>query len=438
MASAACARASAIRSASSSTTRSELAVPCGPAIMPRLTICRGNPMDLSFSPEEEAFREDVRAFIRDNLPASLKGKVRRGDLESRDDYLTWHKILYRQGWVAPAWPKQYGGPGWNVTQRYIFNEECAAAETPMVLPFGVAMCGPVIYTFGNETQKAKFLPRILSGEDWWCQGYSEPGAGSDLASLKTRAVREGDDYIVNGQKTWTTLAQFADWIFCLVRTDSNVKQQEGITFLLIDMKTPGITVKPIIVLDGAREVNEVFFDNVKVPVENRIGEENKGWTYAKFLLVHERSGIAGVARSKKAIERLKQIAEAEMVDGKPLVKTDEFARKIAETEIDLSALEFTELRTLAKEAKGQMAGPESSILKIKGTEIQQRITELTLEAIGYYAYPDARSFGDNEYAPGPDYAVGQSGHYFNMRKASIYGGSNEIQRGIIAKAVLGL
>jgi alkylation response protein AidB-like acyl-CoA dehydrogenase len=395
-------------------------------------------MDLSFSPEEEAFRQEVREFIRENLPDNLKGKVRRGDLQGRDDYLTWHKILYRQGWVAPGWPKQYGGPGWNITQRYIFNEECAAAETPMILPFGVAMCGPVIYTFGSDAQKAKFLPRILSGEDWWCQGYSEPGAGSDLASLKTRAVREGDHYIVNGQKTWTTLAQFADWIFCLVRTDTSVKQQEGITFLLIDMKTPGITVKPIIVLDGAREVNEVFFDNVKVPVENRIGEENKGWTYAKFLLVHERSGIAGVARSKKAIERLKQIAEAELVDGKPLVKTDEFARKIAETEIDLSGLEFTELRTLAKESRGQMAGPESSILKIKGTEIQQRITELTLEAIGYYAYPDARSFGDNEYPVGPDYAVGQAGHYFNMRKASIYGGSNEIQRGIIAKAVLGL
>jgi hypothetical protein len=395
-------------------------------------------MDLSFSPEEEAFRHEVRDFIRDNLPANLKGKVRRGDLETKEDYLGWHRILHKQGWVAPAWPKQYGGPGWNVTQRYIFNEECAAAETPMILPFGVAMCGPVIYTFGSDAQKQQFLPRILSGEDWWCQGYSEPGAGSDLASLKTRAVREGDHYIVNGQKTWTTLAQFADWIFCLVRTDPNVKPQEGISFLLIDMKTPGITVKPIIVLDGAREVNEVFFDNVKVPVENRIGEENKGWTYAKFLLVHERSGIAGVARSKKAIERLKQIATAELIDGAPLIQTDEFSRKIAETEIDLSSLEFTELRTLAKESRGQMAGPESSILKIKGTEIQQRITELTLEAIGYYAYPNARGFGDNEYAPGPDYAVGQSGHYFNMRKASIYGGSNEIQRGIIAKAVLGL
>ncbi|HEY7979607.1 MAG TPA: acyl-CoA dehydrogenase family protein, partial [Rhizomicrobium sp.] len=320
----------------------------------------------------------------------------------------------------------------------IYNEESARLEAPALLPFGLAMVGPVIFTYGNEEQKKKFLPRILSGEDWWCQGYSEPGAGSDLASLKTKAVREGDHYIVNGQKTWTTLAQFADWIFCLVRTDATVKQQEGITFLLIDMKTPGITVKPIIVLDGAHEVNEVFFDNVKVPVENRVGEENKGWTYAKFLLVNERSGIAGVARSKKAIERLKEIGRAEMLDGKPLIATDEFSRKIAETEIELNALEYTELRTLAQESKGQMAGPESSILKIKGTEIQQRITELTVEAIGYYAYPYDRFFGDNEYAPGPDYAAGQAGHYFNMRKVSIFGGSNEIQRGIIAKAVLGL
>jgi len=395
-------------------------------------------MDLSFSPEEEAFRQEVRAFIRDNLPAHLKGKVRRGDFHTKEDYLAWHRILYRRGWIAPHWPKQYGGPGWTATQRYIFNEECAAAETPQIIPFGLLMCAPVIYTFGSEAQKARFLPGILSGDDWWCQGYSEPGAGSDLANLKCRAVREGDDYIVAGQKTWTTLAQFADWIFCLVRTDPGAKPQEGITFLLIDMKTPGITVKPIIVLDGVREVNEVFFDNVKVPVENRVGEENKGWTYAKFLLVNERSGIAGVARSKKAIERLKQIAEAETEDGRPLISTDEFARKVAETEIELSALEFTELRTLAKEAHGQMAGPESSILKIKGTEIQQRITELTLEAIGCYAYPDAHAFGDNEYPVGPDYAVGQAGHYFNMRKASIYGGSNEIQRNIIAKAVLGL
>jgi alkylation response protein AidB-like acyl-CoA dehydrogenase len=394
-------------------------------------------MDLTFSPEEEAFRIEVRDFIKDNLPAAVKGKTRR-DFTTREEYLTWHRILYKKGWVAPLWPKEYGGTGWTVTQRYIFNEECAKAETPLVLPFGIAMVGPVIYSYASEEQKKKYLPGILSGENWWCQGYSEPGAGSDLASLKTRAVREGDHYIVNGQKTWTTLAQYADWIFCLVRTDPNVKSQEGITFLLIDMKTPGITVKPIIVLDGAHEVNEVFFDDVKVPVANRIGEENKGWTYAKFLLVHERSGIAGVARSKKAIQRLREVARSETVDGVPLVETEDFSRKIAEVEIDLSALEYTELRTLAREAKGGHAGPESSILKIKGTEIQQRITELTVEAVGYYAYPNERGFGDNEYPVGPDYAVGQTGHYLNMRKSSIFGGSNEIQRNIIAKAVLGL
>ena len=394
-------------------------------------------MDLTFSPEEEAFRAEVRSFIEEHLPSHLKGRIRR-DLGTKEDYLAWHRELYKKGWVAPNWPKEYGGTGWTVTQRYIFNEECARAETPPILPFGVSMVAPVIYTFGTAAQKNKFLPRILSGEDWWCQGYSEPGAGSDLANLKARAVRDGDHYIVNGQKTWTTLAQFADWIFCLVRTDSNVKPQEGITFLLVDMKSPGITVKPIIVLDGVQEVNEVFFDDVRVPADNRVGEENQGWTYAKFLLLHERSGIAGVARSKKAIERLREIAAAEQVDGTPLIGTDEFARKVAEAEIDLTALEYTELRTLAAEAKGRPPGPESSILKIKGTEIQQRITELTLEAVGYYGYPDPRAFGENEYPVGPENSVGAASVYFNMRKASIYGGSNEIQRNIIAKAVLGL
>jgi len=394
-------------------------------------------MDLSFSPEEQAFRQDVRAFIADAKPKLPDIGAAESADRSKEEYLAWHKLLYKKGWVAPLWPKEYGGTGWNVTQRYIFNEECANAETPTTLPFGLNMVAPVIFTYGNDEQKKKFLPRILSGEDWWCQGYSEPGAGSDLASLRTKAVREGDYYIVNGQKTWTTLAQFADWIFCLVRTNPDVKQQEGITFLLIDMKSPGITVKPIIVLDGAREVNEVFFDNVKVPVANRVGEENKGWTYAKFLLVNERSGIAGVARSKKAVERLKDIARAELLDGKPLIDDEEYSRKIADLEIDLAALEYTELRTLAAESKGQMAGPESSILKIRGTEIQQRITELTVEAIGYYAYPNERALGSNEFI-GPDYALGQAGRYFNVRKASIYGGSNEIQRNIIAKAVLGL
>ncbi|HTO40852.1 MAG TPA: acyl-CoA dehydrogenase family protein [Rhizomicrobium sp.] len=393
-------------------------------------------MDVTFSPEEEAFRQEVRSFIAENFTPEMHSAMGE-EVRTREAYLAWHKVLYKKGWVAPHWPTQYGGTGWNATKRYIFNEESARAETTPPLPFGVAMVGPVIFTFGNEEQKKRFLPGILPADVWWCQGYSEPGSGSDLASVRTRAVREGDHYIVNGQKTWTTLAQYADWIFCLVRTDTNVKQQEGISFLLIDMKTPGITVKPIIVLDGAHEVNEVFFDNVKVPVENLIGEENKGWTYAKFLLVNERSGIAGVARSKKAIERLKEIARAETIDGEPLISTDEFSAKVAQLEIDLTALEYTELRTLAQEAKGHMAGPESSILKIKGTEIQQRITELVLEAVGYYAYPDAHHLGGNAYI-GPDYALGQAGQYFNMRKTSIYGGSNEIQRNIISKAVLGL
>ena len=391
-------------------------------------------MDLTLSPSEQEFRDEVRTWLEENHPGP---EPEAGLDEIMAFRREWQLKLHEAGWAGISWPKEYGGRGATMIEQAIFVGEAARQEAPSPANvLGLAMGGPVVIAHGTDAQKARYLEPIRTAEEIWCQVFSEPESGSDLASLKTRAVREGDHYIVNGQKTWTTLAQFADWIFCLVRTDTSVKQQEGITFLLIDMKTPGITVKPIIVLDGAREVNEVFFDNVKVPVENRIGEENKGWTYAKFLLVHERSGIAGVARSKKAIERLKQIAEAETVDGTPLIATDEFSRKIAETEIDLSALEFTELRTLAKESRGQMAGPESSILKIKGTEIQQRITELTLEAIGYYAYPNARSFGDNEYPVGPDYAVGQSGHYFNMRKASIYGGSNEIQRGIIAKAVL--
>jgi alkylation response protein AidB-like acyl-CoA dehydrogenase len=306
------------------------------------------------------------------------------------------------------------------------------------------MVGPVIYTFGNEAQKKRFLPRILSGDDWWCQGYSEPGSGSDLASLRTKAEKsaDGGHYIVNGMKTWTTLAQHADWIFCLVRTDPNApKPQMGISFLLIDMTSPGVSVRPIITIDGGHEVNEVFLDNVQVPVENLIGKENEGWTYAKFLLGHERSGIAGVARSKKAIERLKEIARGEYIDGNPLIDDPDFARKIAEVEIELTALEYTELRTLASEQAGKGPGPESSVLKIRGTEIQQRITELVVEAVGYYSYPfpeGQQPEGSNLPPVGPDYAEHVAPVYFNMRKASIYGGSNEIQRNIIAKMILGL
>jgi alkylation response protein AidB-like acyl-CoA dehydrogenase len=365
----------------------------------------------------------------------------------KEDMLAWHRILAAKGWVAPAWPTEYGGPGWSSTQRYIWSEETARADCTPILPFGINMVGPVIYTFGTPEQKAKYLPSILSGDTWWCQGYSEPGAGSDLASLKTKAERfTGDDgkeyYLVNGQKTWTTLAQHADWIFCLVRTDPTAKIQEGISFLLIDMKTPGITVRPIITLGGEHEVNEVWLENVKVPVENRIFQENKGWTCAKFLLAHERSGIAGVARSKRGIERIRQMASTEMGDsGETLIQDGFFKRKVAELEIDLTALEFTELRTLAGEAAGKGPGPESSLLKIKGTEIQQRVTELALEAAGHYGAPYFRGFptdGDNMHPIGPDYAHRTAPTYFNVRKTSIYGGSNEIQRNIIAKMVLGL
>lgn len=393
-------------------------------------------MDLSFSQEDLAFRDEVRQFIAENFSSDLAGIENRS--MTKEEFLAWHKILHKKGWAAPSWPVEYGGAGWSMTQRYIWGEETAAAGTIQPLPFGVSMVGPVIYTFGNEEQKRKYLPRILSGEDWWCQGYSEPGSGSDLASLRTKAVREGDHYVVNGQKTWTTLAQHADWIFCLVRTNPDApKPQMGISFLLIDMKTPGVSVRPIISMDGAHEVNDVFLDNVRVPVENLIGEENQGWTYAKFLLAHERSGIAGVARSKKAISRIRELADAQMDRGKPLSENPVFRDKVSQVEIDLTALEFTELRSLANESKGGGPGPESSILKIRGTEIQQRLTELALEAVGGYAQVPYMERGTN--LPGiPEGIPGIADTYFNNRKTSIYGGSNEIQRNIIAKMVLGL
>ncbi|MEW4467889.1 acyl-CoA dehydrogenase family protein [Parasphingorhabdus sp. JC815] len=398
-------------------------------------------MNLEFTAEEKAFRDEVRTFIEDNYPKHIESRTVQDEM-SPEDMTAWHKILGKKGWSVPAWPKEYGGTGWTPTQRYIWSEENARVNAVMPLPFGVAMVGPVIYTFGNEEQKAKHLPGIRSGEVWWCQGYSEPGAGSDLASLKMSAVRDGDDYILNGQKTWTTLAQHADWGFFLCRTDPDApKPQQGISFILVDMKTPGIEVRPIKLVDGGHEVNEVWLTDVRVPAENLVGEENKGWTYAKFLLAHERSGIAGVARSKRGVEQLKNIATHEMLDGKPLIQDMGFASKISQLEIDLAALEITELRTLAGEQAGKGPGPESSLLKVKGTEIQQRLTELTLEAVGYYGMPDFRSFpadGSNDFPIGPDYAHSAAPTYFNMRKTSIYGGSNEIQRNIITKMVLGL
>ena len=397
-------------------------------------------MQLEFSPAEIAFQQEVRAFIAKNYPENLRSVQDEGHDLSKEDFLSWHRTLAKKGWIAPAWPVEYGGTGWTATERFIWSEELAAADCVATMPFGLSMVGPVIYTFGTPEQKARFLPGILSGDDWWCQGYSEPGAGSDLASLRTKAVRDGDDYVVNGQKTWTTMAQHADWGFFLVRTDSDAKAQEGISFLLIDMKSPGVTVRPIITLGGEHEVNEVWLEDVRVPVENRVYEENKGWTCAKFLLAHERTGIAAVARSKRGVEKIKAIARTEQDGDRPLIANPFFKRKIAELEIDLTALEFTELRSLAGEASGKGPGPESSLLKIKGSEIQQRITELALEAVGHYGAPYFRGFGegDNEHPIGPDYAHRAAPTYFNARKTTIYGGSNEIQRNIIAKMVLGI
>jgi len=403
-------------------------------------------MDLDLLPEHVAFRAEVRDWIEANFPKEVCEKQRAGEPLTKEDILSWHRILYKKGWLTPSWPTQYGGTGWDPVRRYIFSEELARANTTPP-SFGLGMIGPVLYTFGSDKQKEELLKPTLAGDIWWCQGYSEPGAGSDLASLTTRAERFTDDdgreyYRVNGQKTWTTQGHFADWGFFLVRTDPTAKKQEGITFLLIDMKTPGVTVRPIITIEGGHEVNDTFLEDVIVPVENRIGEENKGWTVAKYLLGHERTGIAGVARSKRGIERLREIAAGALSDaGEPLIDDPDFRRKVAELEIDLAALEYTELRTLAGESSGKGPGPEASLLKVKGTEVGQRLTELTLEAAGVYGPPNYRGFpkeGGNLAPIAEEWAYKAAPTYFNMRKTSIFGGSNEIQRNIMAKAVLGL
>ncbi|WP_097459870.1 acyl-CoA dehydrogenase family protein [Mangrovitalea sediminis] len=398
-------------------------------------------MDLHYTAEEQAFREEVRAFMRDKLPGTIAAKVAAGQRLDKDDMVNWHKALNSRGWLAQHWPEEYGGTGWSPVQRHIFEEEAAAANAPPIIPFGVNMVAPVILRFGTEEQKQYYLPRILNSDDWWCQGYSEPGSGSDLASLKTRAVRDGDDYIVNGQKTWTTLGQFADMIFCLVRTDTTVKQQEGITFLLIDMKTPGITVRPIITLDGEHEVNEVFFEDVRVPVANRVGEEGQGWTCAKYLLTFERTGIAGVGHAKEALRHLKYVAGKQLKNGRPLIEDPLFRARIANVEIDLMALEITNLRVVAAAQNGGVPGPESSMLKIKGTVVRQEITDLLRRALGPYALPfvsEALDAGSGVEPVGPDYGAALAADYFNRRKLSIYGGSNEIQKNIISKMILGL
>jgi alkylation response protein AidB-like acyl-CoA dehydrogenase len=393
-------------------------------------------VEVMLSEEDVAYRDEVRAFIAENYPQEMRVPNPETDL-TKEQMLLWHRILHKKGWVAPLWPKEYGGPGWSITRHFIFEQETTRAGTLPPLAFGVTMVGPVIYTFGNEAQKKKFLPRILSAQDWWCQGYSEPGSGSDLASVRTKAVREGDHYIVNGHKTWTTLAQHADWIFCLVRTDPTVKQQSGISFLLIDMKSPGVSVRPIITIDGSHEVNDVFLENVRVPVENLIGEENKGWTYAKLLLGNERTSMAGIGRSTRHLGRLKEIVRAEISQDDPAYL--EFTRDIARIELDVLALEATELRIVAQMARGIDPGPAASLFKIRGTEIFQSITELTHRAIGNYGLAlREHPVSANRIMPGAEYGHTASEMYLNSRKLSIFGGSNEIQRNIIAKAVLGL
>ena len=392
-------------------------------------------MDLNYTPEELAFRDMVRAWVGANLPKALSDKARNSQRLSRDDMQAWQKILGKKGWLAYSWPERFGGPGWNAVQKHLFEDACARAGAPRILPFGPVMVAPVIMAFGNAEQQQRFLPGIASGDVWWSQGYSEPGSGSDLASLKCRADRQGDHYLVNGQKTWTTLGQYGDWIFCLVRTSSEGKPQLGISFLLIDMKSPGITVRPIITMDGEHEVNEVFFDNVRVPADNLIGEENKGWTYAKHLLAHERTNIAGVNRSKVELERVKRIAKEE-----GLWDDARFRDQIALLEVDIVALEMMVLRVLSAEKSGKQSLDVAGLLKIRGSEIQQRYSELMMLAAGPCTLPyvhEAMEAGWQGDLAVDSALLPLAGTYFNQRKTTIYGGSNEVQRNIVAQTVMG-
>jgi len=400
-------------------------------------------MNVTFSKDELAFQSEVRSFFRDEVPQEIYEKQRQGIPLAPEDQVLFQKCLYKKGWAAPNWPVEYGGTGWTAVQNYIFATEMAEVDAPTIIPFGLGMVGPVIYTFGSDAQKERFLPDILASNVWWAQGYSEPAAGSDLASLKARADLVGDHYVVNGTKTWTTLGQHADWIFCLVRTTTDVaRRQEGISFMLMDMATPGITVTPIITMDWAHEVNEVHFEDVKVPAENLVGEEGKGWTYGKVLLQHERVGNAGVAHTWRRLRNLRAQAARSIRGAAPLISDLNFMRRLAAVETELKALEFTELRTLAAVAAGKAPGPESSILKLKGTELQQAVDELYVDAAGYYTLPYVPDqyvldFPEEERV-GEGTETKTSLRYFNFRKASIYAGSNEIQKNIIAKHVLGL
>ncbi|MBO1018191.1 acyl-CoA dehydrogenase family protein [Achromobacter sp. SD115] len=396
-------------------------------------------MNLTWTPQERLFREEVRAFATDKLPRDIRDKVLRHQRLERDDYVRWHNILADQGWGAPNWPVEHGGTGWNALQRLIFEVECFKAGAPRLLPFGLSMIGPVLMKYGSAEQQASLLPRIIRVEDWWCQGYSEPGSGSDLASLSTRAVRDGDDYIVNGQKTWTTLAQYADWMFCLVRTDPEARAQRGISMLLLDMRTPGVTVRPIRTLDGGHDVNEVWLENVRVPAANLVGVENQGWTYAKYLLGHERTGIAGLGHCHRELGILKRMAADASSRGKPLLSDSRFRDRISRVEVDIMALEMLLLRVAS--SNDGTPGPEASVLKIRGSEIQQDLAMLQMEVAGPDAWPydpDWLEAGNGFSGPGPEMAAAAGAGYADMRKTSIYGGTTEVQKGIIARLVLGL
>ena len=398
-------------------------------------------MDLRFSPDENAFRADVRKFFQTEIPLSIRSKLIEGRELTKQDIVTSHKTLHKRGWAVPNWPAEWGGCNWSPVQVYMFQEEMQLNGVPPPVGFNTSMHGPVLIQFGTPEQKAYHLPRIAACDDWWCQGFSEPGSGSDLASLKTTAVREGDNFVVNGQKIWTTLAQHADWMFLLVRTDPAAKKQLGISYLMLDMKTPGITIRPIITIDGGKEVNEVFFDNVKLPVANLVGELNRGWDCAKYLLGNERTGIARVGTSKMRVQRIKQLAKMVPCGDGSLMDDERFREKVAAVEVELKALEMTQLRVVSEDAKSGRGGkpnPASSILKIKGSELQQATTELLMEVAGPLALPfadDNAELGHN--AAGADWANPLAPQYFNNRKVSIYGGTNEIQHNIIAKAVLG-
>ena len=402
-------------------------------------------MDLAFSKDDLAFRDEVRRFIDENFDAEMRAKLaqsKNGYLD-KDGQLKWQRTLYKRGWAAPNWPVEYGGTGWTPSQKYIFESETAAAGTPLVSPMGLKMVAPVLMAFGSDVQKKKYLPPILASEVWWCQGYSEPGSGSDLASLQMRCEDKGDHYLLNGSKIWTTHAQWADWMFNLVRTKQGSKPQEGISFVLVDMRTPGIKVEAIVTTDypmpGQQEINQVFYDDVKVPKENLVGTENEGWTYAKYLLEFER-GNAGAPGLKRAIGKVRKMASQTDASGVKLIDDPSFRARLDDLAIQVSAMEFTELRIFASLSAGQRPGPESSMIKCRNTDLQQEISELSVEAIGYYAMPFVRDTwaNVNEQRPGPDYAAPVAPYYFNIRKASIYAGSNEIQRNIMAKAVLGL